>query len=522
MIYLNSQHKKSKYKLGINMKKQKSFKRSLIYLARTLLIIFLCTLLNSALYGFGIGGPDLVMIYLVGVLLIIVETSGYFWGVLASVICIVCVNFFFTLPRFAFGLSEQQDAVTLIIFLLVCFIAGTLMTRLQKHAEVAEANEKHVQILYETGNNYLNSKGMESILRYASMTLLEMQGRRTVIYPKKNFKELGDPYYLADAEAAVEEAMNDRTAAQWCLSNMLPSGFGTPNFSASKWKYLPIKSKTRIRGVVGFYCGDSDIEDSEMTFVNAAISQMALAIEREQLYQQQKRTRMEVENEQTKNSLLRSVSHDLRTPLTGIAGSSNFILESYDSLDKETILSLLKDISSDAVWLNNLVENLLSMTRIQDSRLDIRKENEVIDDLVSEASSRVSRILKGNRLSIDIPEDVITVPADGRLIVQALVNLVDNAINHTAENSDICIRVRKQDAEDIIFEVEDNGGGIAPELLKHIFESFVTAHKNGSDSHRGIGLGLSICDAIVKAHNGTITAFNNQIGGATFRFTLPL
>ena len=504
------------------MKNQNTLRKTLLHLAKTLLIIALCTLINYGLYEFGIGGSDLIMIYLVGVLLIIVETSSYAWGMVSSVACVICHNYFFTIPHFAFGLTELKDAVTLILFFVVCFIAGTLMSKLQKHAEEAEANEKKARILYETGNGYLNSKGMDCILHYATTTLLELQGRQAAIYLTKKHAELGCPYYLPEAEAVVEEALKDTSAAQWCLSNMLSCGRGTACFPTSKWKYIPIRSKTKIHGVVGLYCGKTDIKESEMTFVNAAISQMALAIEREQLYLSQKQTRMEVENEQTKNSLLRAVSHDLRTPLTGISGSSNFIIESYDSLDKETILSLLKDISSDAVWLNNLVENLLSMTRIQDSRLDIRKENEVIDDIISETSSRVSRILKGNKLSLDIPEELLTVPADGRLIVQALVNLVDNAVNHTKENSNICIRVRKEDAENIAFEVEDNGGGIAPDLLEHIFESFVTAHTNGSDSHRGIGLGLSICEAIVKAHNGTITAFNNQIGGTTFRFLLPL
>ncbi|MDD2483718.1 MAG: DUF4118 domain-containing protein [Eubacteriales bacterium] len=503
------------------MKKQDIVRSFFLYFGKTILILFLSTLISIALDQFGMQSANIIMIYLIGVLLIIIETKGYAWGMVSSVACICCINFFFTEPRFTLRVTDKDNVLMLFLFLIVCFISGTLMSKLQKHADEAVANEQHAQILYQTSSGYLNISGMENILRYAAKSLPEVQSRETIIYLAKNLAELEEPYYLEPKTSAVEEALKEKAAAQWCLSNLLPCGVGTSFFVTSGWKYLPVKSKTTILGVIGFYCGLTDIDENEMTFINALLSQLALAIEREKLDSRQKETRIQVEKAELKNNLLRSISHDLRTPLTGIAGSGSFLIESFDRLDKETILKLLRDICSDATWLNNLVENLLSMTRIQDNKLQIKKENEVVDDIIAETASRVERILKNHQLSFDIPEEILAVPMDGRLIVQVLVNLVDNAVNHTKENADICIRVSKE-GETAAFEVEDNGGGIDAEMLPEIFEGFVTAHANGSDAHRGIGLGLSICKSIIEAHKGTITAYNNTLGGATFRFILPM
>lgn len=504
------------------MKRRIPLPQNLKYFLKTVALIFLSTVVTVSADQLGVKSTNIMLIYLIGVLLIIVETRGYFWGMAASVVCVLCVNFFFTTPRYTFHVAELNDALMLVLFLIVCFISGTLMSKLQKHADEAVANEQHARLLYQTSNGYLNISGMDGILQYAVKTLSEVQSREAIVYLAKNLAELEEPYYREPASEAVLDALHEKAAAQWCLSNLLPCGVGTSYFVTSDWKYLPVKSKNKILGVVGLHCGIHDIDETEMVFLNALISQLALAIEREQLNLRQKNAMMEIEREQLKSSLLRSISHDLRTPLTGIAGSSSFLIESFDRLDKQTMVDLLRGICSDATWLNNLVENLLSMTRIENNQMEIHKEQEVVDDIVSEAAKRVERLLDGHALRFDLPEEVVTVPMDGRLIVQVLVNLLDNAIHHTQKGTEICIRMYQESTGNAVFEVEDNGGGISEEMLPTVFDSFVTAHANGTDSHRGIGLGLSICKAIVDAHGGVILVFNNQQGGATFRFHLPL
>lgn len=210
----------------------------------------------------------------------------------------------------------------------------------------------------------------------------------------------------------------------------------------------------------------------------------------------------------------------MRTPLTGIVGASGVILENIEQLEKDSIKELVSDINDEANWLNNLVENILNMTRIGEGKLVINKNYEVVDDLVYEALNHVSKTSKIKNINVTIPDQVITILTDGKLIVQVLINLLENAIKHTDDNGIINIRVVSNDTE-VIFEIEDNGTGIDSKIKDSLFESFVVSSSKVIDGKRGMGLGLSICKAIVEAHNGSIYVEDANAGGALFKFTIP-
>ncbi len=211
----------------------------------------------------------------------------------------------------------------------------------------------------------------------------------------------------------------------------------------------------------------------------------------------------------------------MRTPLTGIVGASGVILENTEQLEKDSIKELVSDINDEANWLNNLVENILNMTRIGEGKLVINKNYEVVDDLVYEALNHVSKTSKKRNINVTIPDQVITILTDGKLIVQVLINLLENAIKHTDDNGIINIRVVSNDTE-VIFEIEDNGTGIDSKIKDSLFESFVVSSSKVIDGKRGMGLGLSICKAIVEAHNGSIYVEDSHAGGALFKFTIPI
>ena len=240
-----------------------------------------------------------------------------------------------------------------------------------------------------------------------------------------------------------------------------------------------------------------------------------LLLEKKKLCVQQRRARL------AQRRMLANMAHDLRTPLTGIAGSSNFLYDNYGSLDEETAKSMLNDICTDAEWLNSMVENLLNMTRIQEGRLDIQKKKEVVDDLISGAVTLVSKRLGDHRLKTVTPHDIVLLPVDARLFTQVLVNLIDNAIRHSGNDTTITVSARVM-GNFITFKVSDNGSGIPEERLDKIFDNFfTTAYENG-DKQRGVGLGLTICKAIVEAHGGHIKAVNNEGGGTTFQVDMPM
>jgi two-component system sensor histidine kinase KdpD len=247
---------------------------------------------------------------------------------------------------------------------------------------------------------------------------------------------------------------------------------------------------------------------------------MAIVLDREFIYEERQKIKIDMESERLKSTLLRSISHDIRTPLTSIKGASELILE--EKLDYDNIKKLVSDIYDESTWLIKTVQNILDMTRISEGKLTVNKNYESVDDIVNQTLTLVPQFRASGMLQVLIPEEIILIPVDGRLFVQVLVNLLDNAYKHAGENAQIILKVSAND-KTAVFEVSDNGSGIAPSIINNIFEGFVSYHKNNIvDGSLGVGLGLTICKEIVKAHNGSITAENLKNGGALFKIVLPL
>jgi len=236
---------------------------------------------------------------------------------------------------------------------------------------------------------------------------------------------------------------------------------------------------------------------------------------------EQEEIRFAMESEKLRSTLLRSVAHDLRTPLTALAGSSRLLDEDYDKFTDEERRAFISDISEETIWLTNQVENILNMTRISEGRLVINKEEEVVDDVINEAVKRTERLMSSHSLTVNLPEEVIILPMDGHLVVQVLVNLLSNAVAHTPEGTCIVLSANKK-GDFVEFSVTDNGPGIDKKIESTLFDRYVTLKTAAADSKRGAGLGLAICKTIVEAHKGSISAHNVEPNGACFVFTLPM
>ena len=478
---------------------------------KTAAVLALCTAVAYLFNLAGLRTENISMVYLVGVLLITMATERLLYGIAASVASIFAYNFFFTAPTFTFRVNDPNYIVTLVILLAGSFIVSLLTSKLHRHVAEAQYREKQMRSLYDISTSFLGVSGMDDIVRYGMNGLSRLENRQCVIYTARDL-QMGK-------HAAAE--LEENEAARWCFENVKPCGCGTDYFSGSQWMYLPIRSGNEVYGVAGIHCGDTAPAPGEMLMIQTVVSQISGAMQRETLYRQQEESKLRIEKERLRNNLLRAISHDLRTPLTGIAGSASFIADSVKNLSEEQILSLVGDIRSDAQWLNNMVENLLNMTRISEGELVLKKQPEVVDDVVSEAYRRIER-LKGERdISINMPDTVMEVPMDGRLVIQVLVNLLDNAVKYTPEHAHIDLRAYPESGY-MVFEVSDDGKGIDPSILDKVFDNFVTAPALSGDAKRGMGIGLGICKSIVEAHGGVIVAMNNDRGGATFKFALPL
>ena len=255
----------------------------------------------------------------------------------------------------------------------------------------------------------------------------------------------------------------------------------------------------------------------------SAVVMMAIAVLTGMLTTQVKTheaIKVESEKERMRANLLRAVSHDLRTPLCSISGNADMLLNNERCLDDITKQQIYTDIYDDAEWLIGVVENLLSITRLNDGRLKIKFTDQLLDEVIAESLRHISRKHDAYKIQVEC-EELILAHMDVRLIIQVLVNLIDNAIKYTPQGSTICIRGLRTDGRAQI-SVEDNGPGIADEMKSHIFEMFYTGKTTIADSHRSLGLGLALCHSIIEAHEGELTLKDNYPHGCIFVFTLPL
>lgn len=233
----------------------------------------------------------------------------------------------------------------------------------------------------------------------------------------------------------------------------------------------------------------------------------------------QEALKAESEKERMRANLLRAVSHDLRTPLTTIYGSSSTILENYDFLSDDQKKKMLNGIMEDSDWLTRMVENLLSVTRLDGENVKLIKTPTVLDELVDSVLVKFGKKYPDRTVNLSLPEDFTIIPMDAMLIEQVLFNILSNAACHAHGMTGIDFNVYLNDKK-AVFEISDDGCGISPDRLNDIFSGYCVGETIPSDTKINSGIGLSVCSSIIKAHGGTISAENNQKGGATFRFDL--
>ncbi|MCI7791481.1 MAG: DUF4118 domain-containing protein [Lachnospiraceae bacterium] len=266
---------------------------------------------------------------------------------------------------------------------------------------------------------------------------------------------------------------------------------------------------------------DKDYPVTFITMFVAAFLTGSLSIRVKKQAKQVADAALVAQKEQLRSNLLRSISHDLRTPLTSISGNASNLLSNGEKFDVETKKQLYSDIYDDSMWLITLVENLLSITKIEEGRLNIRLQAEMLDEIITEALQHISRKKEEHKISFQTSEDFILVKADARLIMQVIINIVDNAFKYTQKGSEITITTQKMKDKAVV-RIADNGPGIPDDIKPLVFDMFYSGAKNMADSRRSLGLGLALCKSIITAHGGELELSDNMPHGAVFTFSLPI
>ena len=309
--------------------------------------------------------------------------------------------------------------------------------------------------------------------------------------------------------------------AHWVFLNQKRAGAGTDTLMGASAFYMPVISQGKVLAVLGISCLKGTLDHNTRLFLRMIASQVAMSLERQRLSDEQRSIIVEAEKEKMRSNLLRAIAHDLRTPLAGILGASSAIRDNKNTLDEKTCEKLNGDIQEEAQWLLRMVENLLSVTRINESASKVTKSPEAAEEVIAEAVGRIKKRFPQRKMIVRVPDELLEVPMDGTLIAQVLINLLENAIKHSTDDSFVEV-ILKKTGENAMFQVLDHGKGIADEDYPYLFTSYVPNGNKSSDSSRGMGIGLSICMTIIKAHNGTMEAYNRLEGGAVFQFSLPL
>jgi two-component system sensor histidine kinase KdpD len=371
-------------------------------------------------------------------------------------------------------------------------------------------------------------KRMKSITAYAKQKAAEAREKEAgtkILYTLTN--HLTDAADIRDiagiATNAIGKMLNSNVGCLWFDANGKQEQIAANFADGMEFYDWPINGRETMLGIIRVpQKAAKTMSESQTRMLHAMIESTALAMDRFRAIEQRIKFNEEIAQERFRGNLLRSISHDLRTPLSGIIGTSEMLLNMTAEDDPRYLL--MAGIHKDANWLHSLVENILSLTRLQDGKLVLNKQEEAAEEVVGAAIRHISRHYPEHEIAVSVPEELLLVPMDAKLIRQVLINLLDNAIKHTTLEDEIRVAVT-EDAEKncAVFSVRDGGEGIAASELPNIFQMFYTSRVKHSDAQPGIGLGLPICDAVVKAHGGSIEAHNRSNGpGVEFIFTLPL
>lgn len=484
-------------------------------------VVAAATVIGYIFERFGINEANIITVYILGVLVISVLTSNQWFSICSSVVSVFVFNFFFTEPRFTFNAYDPSYPITFFVMFLASFITSNLAVKIKKNAKQSALTAYRTRVLFDTDKLLQKAETKTEAAAAAANQLVKLLNRDIVFYGEKD-GELDDPQVFHSAEKPCADdiiSSNERAAAVWTFRNNQRCGATTDTLSASKCLYLAVRVNSSVYGVFGIVINGEPLDSFENSVVLSIIGELALALENLRNIKEKEDAAVLAKNEQLRANLLRSISHDLRTPLTSISGNAGILVSESDSISPEKRSTIYKSIYDDSLWLINLVENLLSVTRIEDGSMKIRRRSELMEEVVNEAVTRIKSV-SGRKINTEQQDEFIMVRIDARLIVQVIINILDNAVKYSPEDTDISVRVFRR-GDNVVTEIADLGHGIPDEDKPKIFDMFYTAETKIADSRRSMGLGLALCKSIITAHDGEITVRDNTPCGTVFSFTLP-
>jgi len=436
---------------------------------------------------------------------------------LSAVLGIVCLNFFFIPPRFSFEVAEPQYVITFGVMLVVALTIATLMANVRQQTRVAGARERRTSMLYAMSRELAAERTLGAMRGIAARHVAETFASQVVVM-------LPDEAGRLSAEAADQDPKigfdADVPVAQWVLDHGRPAGLGTDALPGHGAQYIPLAGTARTLGVLAVLPANRRrvLLPEQRHLLETFAGQIALAFERAQLADEAASARVTAEKEAFRNTLLASISHDLRTPLAVISGAGSALADPSVELTPAMRRELAASVAARAQDMAQMVDNVLDLLRLESGQAQPRRDWETLDDLVGLARSRLGDRLREVRLAVSLPEDLPPVHVDGPLVTQALANLLENVARHTPAGTAATLSARPGEGV-LHVTLEDDGPGLPAGDPERLFAKFQRGREESDVP--GAGLGLAICRAILEAHGGSIRATDRGGHGARFEFTLP-
>jgi two-component system sensor histidine kinase KdpD len=456
---------------------------------------------------------NIVMVYLVGILAVSLR-FGRGPSVMASILGVAAFDFCFVPPHFTFAVSDTEYLFTFAVMLATGLIISTLTLRVKAHAEAARQRERRTAALFAISRELSALQQPESIIDAA---------RRHV----EHSLHLQTAFWLPDENGTLalhpgsELVERKQGVAQWVFEHEELAGLGTQTLPGADALYLPLMGSRGAVGVLGVRRqeGDTPRGAEQVSLLETLAGLIALSLERAELADQAEQSRVQIETERLRNSLLSAVSHDLRTPLAAIAGASSTLVERHGALNHSARLELAESIFDETERLNRLVANLLDMTRLEGGAMTIKKEWQPLEEIVGVVLNRLARPLRDYKVMTHLPADLPLLPFDDVLVQQVLMNLLENAIKFSPVGSTIELSAHAG-PDRVTVTVADEGAGFSAGAEERAFDKFYRSDRQSGRA--GTGLGLAICRGIIELHGGRIWAENRPCGGAAIHFTLPI
>lgn len=459
---------------------------------------------------------NLAMVYLFGVL-VAAAACGRGPSVVASILSVATLDFAFVPPRLTLAISDTQYLITFTVMLLVALLTSTLVVRVREQADSAREREHLTGALYAMTRETAASRDVEDLVATGCRHLRDtFGGSVALLLPDA----AGRVRVAAEDKMAFEVDPNDLGVAQWAHDHGQMAGRGTGTLPGARALYLPLRAAQGKVGVLGLRAESEGVMAAKQLYLlETFANQFALALERRRILAETQQAKLQAETERLRSALLSSVSHDLRTPLSVITGAASSLIEDRAALDEETKRDLTRSIWEEAERLNKLIGNLVFATRLEAGNVSLRKDWIHLEEVVGSALSRLRETLKDRPVKTAIRSDLPLVQADGVLVEQVVLNLLENSARYTPPSTPIEISAWRTD-KTVVVKIADRGPGLPEGTEQRVFERFYRG--TSSSGTAGMGLGLTICRGIVAAHGGRIWAENEPQGGAAFYFSLPL